>query len=337
MFHSARIKLTVWYLLIIMLISISFSVAMYNIIASELNRVELAQRLRIERGLPERPRLFPQRPFSIDPDLVEDTKNRLVLILAAVNFAILGASAAAGYFLAGKTLKPIAEMVDEQNRFITDASHEIRTPLTSLKSEIEVNLRDKSLNLTDAKKLLTSNLEEVNNLQVLSDSLIRLTKYQRKNNNNQAAKISFKKVIDEAMRKVARLAKNKNIKIVGKVANYDVFGNQQLLTEMFVIFLDNAVKYSSKNTKVYLTAKKTDGHLLVSIEDQGMGITEKELPHLFNRFFRGDKSRNKMAVAGYGLGLSIAKQIISEHHGSIDVKSKVNKGTTFTIKLPAKR
>ena len=83
--------------------------------------------------------------------------------------------------MVGRTLRPIAEMVDEQTRFIADASHELRTPLTSLKSEIEVNLRDKKLALADVKKLLKSNLEEVNNLQVLSDELIKLTQSKLRN------------------------------------------------------------------------------------------------------------------------------------------------------------
>ncbi len=342
MFRSARIKLTAWYLLIIMLVSISFSVVVYKVLTSELDRVERVQRLRSEFNLaPRLPEISTPslrdgltRPFRLDPDLIEETKRRLAIALALVNLAILGASALAGYFLAGRTLRPLAEMVDEQNRFISDASHELRTPLTSLKTEIEVNLRSNKLNLNEAKDLLKSNLEEVNNLQILSDGLIKLTQYRQKNNGLTFAQISLKETAEEAVKKVSTLAKNKSITIIDKVADQTIEGNRPALTEMFVIFLDNAIKYSPDLSKIKLSSERTDGSILIHIADEGFGIEGKDIPHLFDRFFRADKSRNKTEAAGYGLGLSIAKQIIERHNGSVNVKSKLGKGTTFTIRLP---
>jgi signal transduction histidine kinase len=140
MFHSARIKLTAWYFLIIMLISVSFSVGIYRVTTVELNRIERMQRLRVER---EDRLLMPSnevtpRPPILDPELIAETKNRFKIILFLINLGILAVSTGGGYFLAGRTLRPIKEMLDEQSRFITDASHELRTPLTSLKTEIEV-------------------------------------------------------------------------------------------------------------------------------------------------------------------------------------------------------
>ena len=335
MFRSARIKLTVWYLLIIMVISLSFSLAIYRVLTAELDRVEQVQRLRIEFRLPEGERIIPPR-LSIDPDLIEETKNHLKFILAVINFTILGASAGAGYFLAGRTLKPIKEMVDEQNRFVTDASHELRTPLTSLKSEIEVNLRDKKLTLSEAKKLLVSNLEEVNNLQILSDGLIKLAQYQKGENNLVMVDVSLTSVVETAIKKVAYLAKGNRITIVNKADDYKIEGSSQLLTELFVIFLDNAIKYSPRHSEITLTSEKKDGYVLIHIADQGAGIDKEDIPHLFDRFYRADKSRTKSDVPGYGLGLSIAKQIVDRHHGLLSVQSILNKGTTFTVQLPIK-
>src|SRR3989338_10907963 len=133
MFQSARIKLTIWYTLIIMIISLTFSLAIYRVLGSELNRLDRVQRLRIEHDLPERSRLIPStnlnqetlRRFFLDPELVKETRQRLGLILSLINLAVLAISAASGYFLAGRNLRPIKEMVEEQNRFITDASHEL--------------------------------------------------------------------------------------------------------------------------------------------------------------------------------------------------------------------
>lgn len=327
MFEHARLKLTAWYLLIIMVISISFSVVIYRVLTSELDRIQRVERERIVRGVSPPPML-------LDPDVLAESQNRLGFILLGINLLILGGSAVAGYFLAGRTLNPIAEMVDEQNRFITDASHELRTPLTALKSEIEVNLRSTALDITEARKLLQSNLEEVNNLQVLSDGLIKLTQYQKNHNGLPMTKVPLKTITGDAVKKITAAAKAKNIKIVNNVQNAILTGNQPALTELLVIFLDNAVKYSKKLTNVTLESKRTDGHIVIRIMDEGIGIDEKDIPHLFNRFYRADKSRTKTDVSGYGLGLSIAKQVIEQHHGSVAVESKVGRGTTFTITLP---
>lgn len=344
MFHSARIKLTAWYLLIIMLISTSFSVAIYKVLTFELERFERVQRLRIERIYPQRLRLSPLtdlreefiRPSLLDPNSVNEIEERIKIILGITNLTIFATSAVAGYFLAGQTLKPIKEMVDEQNRFITDSSHELRTPLTSLKSEIEVSLRDKKLNLAEARNLLKSNLEEVNNLQVLSDGLIKLTQYQKGENGLAFNKISLTDIIEEAIRKVTVLAKSRDIKIASNVENMTIEANQTALTELFVIFLDNAIKYSQEKTEITLSTEKSEGQTVIHIKDRGLGIDEKDIPHLFDRFFRSDKSRTKGDVPGYGLGLSIAKQIIDKHNGSIKVQSKLGEGTIFTIHLPAR-
>jgi len=330
MFHSARIKLTAWYLLIIMLVSFSFSMVIYRMTTFELSRIERMQRLRIER-------ITPPRPFSLDPELIVETKNRLKMMLLLINTAILGISTGLGYFLAGRTLKPIKEMLDEQNQFITDASHELRTPLTSLKTEIEVNLRNKKITLDGAKKLLKSNLEEVNHLQALSDGLIKLTQYQKGTNSLSFTKVSLVSIFDEAIKKVASLAKHKKIALVNKVGDLTIEGNRQTLVELFIIFLDNAIKYSPQKTEIRLTSKKTDNHVLIHIADQGVGIEEEDILHLFDRFYRTDKARTKSETTGYGLGLSIANQIVEKHHGLIKVQSQPKKGTIFTVQLPVRQ
>lgn len=313
-----------------MLISFAFSVAIYKVLVTEFERVERIQRLRRDFQAP-----FQFRRPVIDPEVLQESENRLRATLILINLAILAAAGVAGYFLAGKTLKPIKDMVDEQSRFITDASHELRTPLTSLKSEIEVNLRAKDLSLQEAKKLLQSNLEEVNHLQYLSDHLIRLTQYQKGNGSN-FEKINLFEITEEAIRKVTNLAKNQKITIRNLIKDQIVDGDRQSLIEMFVIFLDNAIKYSPPGKTVTITSRKLEGSLQIDIKDQGFGIDEVDLPHLFDRFYRADKSRTKKEVGGYGLGLSIAKQIVEKHHGSIKVESKLSRGTVFSIHLPVK-
>lgn len=343
MFKTARIKLTAWYLLIIMLVSVSFSLAIYRVLTIELDRVEHMQRLRLESQLPfslpdNIPFEFRQRlrlHFMIDPEIIEEVKNRLKMILLIINGSIFALSSLGGYLLAGRTLKPIKDMVEEQNRFITDASHELRTPITSLKTELEVNLRDKKIT-KDTKKILLSNLEDVNNLQKLSDNLIKLTQYQKTNGNITFEKTSLKEIIQEAEKRVTNLAKHKKISIDNKVADYSIQANRQSLIEAFVIFLDNAIKYSQKNKSISLSSKSKDSSIVISIKDEGVGIAREDIPYLFDRFYRADDSRTKSKIEGFGLGLSIAKQIIDKHNGRIKVESDIGKGTTFSIYLPLK-
>lgn len=339
MFNKARLKLTFWYLLIIMLISISFSFVIYRFLTSEIDRVLRMEKMRQQGYVPAKRFLIqfdepaPQQGIIIappNPEVLEEAKDRILIMFIIINVGILGLSGVAGYLLAGLTLKPIQKMVDEQNRFITDASHELRTPLTSLKSEIEVNLRDKKLTLAEAKKLLESNLEEVNNLQYLSDNLMKLAKTHRPQD-VKMENISLLKISRGAIKKVKKMAKKKNINIENKIEDINVMADRQSLTELFVIFLDNAIKYSKNDTKVEVSSAKSADSVSIEIKDRGQGIEKADLPFLFDRFYRADRARSK---DGFGLGLSIAKEIIDKHSGSIDVKSQTKKGTTFIIRLP---
>src|SRR5258705_3067713 len=156
MFNKARLKLTFSYLLIIMVISVSFSAVIFKAASSEVERFDRIQRSRIILH-------FGYPPIVIeDPSLVQETERRIILSLVVINLAILIFSGITGYVLAGLTLRPIKEMIDEQNRFISDASHEIRTPLTSLKTALEVYLRGKEHGVNESKTLAKESLLEVN-------------------------------------------------------------------------------------------------------------------------------------------------------------------------------
>jgi two-component system, OmpR family, sensor histidine kinase CiaH len=335
MFQSARIKLTAWYLFIITLISISFSVVVYKILTSELDRVQRMQQYRVEHRYDEEI-IISRSTRPIDEELIEETKHRLILILMLINFGIIGISAVAGYFLAGRTLLPIRKNLDEQNRFITDASHELRTPITSLKTSTEVFLRDKKHSLKEADNLFESNLEEINNLQTITNNLIKLAQYQ-KPNQIIAENLLVRDLVDESIKKVSNLASHKNIKLKKQLKEFSLVGEKQSLTEVLVILLDNAIKYSPKNSTITIKSIKSHNLAMIEITDQGIGIDKADIDHLFDRFYRADKSRTKTDIKGYGLGLSIAREIIDRHSGVIKVKSKVNKGSTFTILLPVKR
>lgn len=260
-------------------------------------------------------------------------KRRVLFILLYANGAILIFSGTAGYFLAGKTLKPIEGAMEEQKRFVADASHELRTPLTALKTSMEVALRDKKMPLKEARKTIKESLEDIDNLQSLTNGLLNLTHYQDNDGRLVFEEVDLAEVIKKAYKKISPLAKKKGVEIEFQVDTSQIEANKESLEEMLVIFLDNAIKYTSEGGKVTVRAKFEKRYAVLEIKDTGIGIDKKDLPHIFDRFYRVDKSRSE---TGFGLGLSIAKRIIDLHRGSIDVSSTIGKGTTFTIKLSLK-
>lgn len=337
MFQSARLKLTAWYVIIIMLISLSFSLVIYRLLTNELIRFLHMQNIRQETRIRQKLYFTPAGPIFVttpEPELISEVEHRIRFILLGINGVILVVSGTAAYFLAGKTLRPIAEVMDEQKRFVSDASHELRTPLASLKSEIEVTLRDKDLRLMDAKKILTSNLEEVNKLQDLTDGLMTLSRFQTVSNGFVFESVSIHEIVTSAIGNVTKLARQKNILIQETIEDGTFHGGRRHLIELITILLDNAIKYSPPETEVEIASRTSKYKITITVRDQGFGISAEDLPHIFDRFYRADKSRSKTTAEGYGLGLAIAKSIVDRHHGTIGVKSAPGKGSVFTVTLP---
>ncbi len=336
MFRSARFKLTTWYLLIIMFISLIFSFMIYHSIAFELgrrfNRIEY--RLRAE-GM-RLPPPMPMRPHFFAEDL-EFAKKRVLIILFYINGVILILSGAAGYFLAGKTLKPIEEAMEEQKRFVSDASHELRTPLAALKTSIEVALREKKMTMKEAVKVLKSSLEDIDNLQKLTDDLLSLAQNEKNESLTTFSEVDIAEAINHAYKSVQPLAKRKGVTIAIEAKKHFVEGDSKSLEKLMTIFLDNAVKYTPRKGRVAVITREDHKNVVVEIKDTGIGIDKKDIPHIFDRFYRVEQSRSKTKVPGFGLGLSIAKKIVDLHNGSINVTSALGKGTSFIIKLPFKQ
>jgi len=342
MFHSARIRLTVWYLLILMIISGAFSLAIYRVLTIEIDRFSRIQRFHIEQRTDPTDDsssfiVIPQnRPPTviIDSALLAETKQRIIILLGVTDFSILILSGGLAYILAGRTLAPIQKMVIEQNRFISDASHELRTPLTSLKTAFEVYLRSQKPSPKESKSLIRESISEVDKLQSLSESLLALAQYQKPNDKTAFAPVFIDKIIDDAVRRIKPLADKNDITIKKTGNPQKIKAEKYALTDLFVILLDNAVKYSPSKKTIEISWKKTDSYLDVSVKDEGIGIESKDIPHLFDRFYRADSARTHIESGGYGLGLSIAQKIIDLHHGAIHVESNPKKGSIFTVHLP---
>lgn len=338
MFNSARIKLTAWYLLILFLISFSFSLSIYRFLSHEIDRFASIQRARMDKRIQIRfpdevINKFPAPPEVSDPDIVTETKQRILITLSGINLIILVSSGFLSYFLSGKTLEPIKKMIDDQDRFISDASHELRTPLTSLKTNLEVSLRNKSLTAKSAKVTLQESLDDVNNLTKLATSLLDLSRSVSKKTTLNIQVNSLKTLVNKSVHQVLPQAKQKKIKIIQKIGNSKLLADAEKITQLISIILDNAIKYSPNSSQIRVWSGRNKKYLYLHISDEGPGISLSDQNKIFDRFYRVDQSRGRGASGGFGLGLSIAQSIINEHKGKIWLDSTIGKGTTFHLRL----
>lgn len=338
-FEDARLRLTLWYVLIVMVISLTFSAVVYFISFHEIVIYNNHQSLILHTNPAFNGLTAPYRIQDIEntrAQQLEDLKEHLIRNLALTNLIILILSALASYALAKRTLQPIEEMMEIQNRFTADASHELRTPLAAMQLEIEVALRDKKFNVKDAKDLLQSNLEEIEHLKDLSGNLLDLAQFKN-SQNLQFNNFNLQEAISSALKKTEKLAYAKNIKIIVKTKDIAICGDKTQVTQLLTILLDNAIKYSAPAKRIWLDGEVHRKNITIIVKDEGIGIKKQDLPYIFNRFYQADQARTKGEGNGYGLGLAIAKEIVIRHRGSIEVESEISQGTTFTINLPLLR
>ncbi len=342
MFKSARIKLTLWYLLSIMTISLIFSGVIYHLIVREVVRFDNLQRNRIERNMQMKMNPALRRTLKqVSPqpvpqsDLVGEVKQRIFVGILLINSAIFIAALGLGYFLAGRTLSPIQQMVEDQQRFISDASHELKTPIASLKAAFEIYLREKSHTKKDMDLLVRESLVETNRLRYLTESLLQLIRFGSQQGHGHFALFEMGHLVQKAVDSIQSSARLKNIVIRTTLNTHMVYGDEESLKKLTLILLDNAVKYTPSGGEIEISLHGSDKSVNLSVSDTGIGIAEKDTGRIFDRFYRADSARHRDGgEGGYGLGLAIAKEIVSAHKGTIKVQSKPNKGTKIMVTLP---
>jgi two-component system, OmpR family, sensor histidine kinase CiaH len=328
------IKLTLWYLLLIMLVSGVLSVIVYTGGSQPLNRrVEIGDRIFIEEDIP--PGFPPEqmRP-RLNPFVANEVKHNLALFLIYFNIGVFCIAGVVSYSLARRELKPVEEAMELQNRFTSDAAHELRTPLTAMKAEIEVALRGGELAEAETRELLESNLEEIGKLDALSSSLLKLAQYEEGAAAPEVGVVDLRAVIEESVEKVMHTAKSRGITISIDAEEAPVTADRTGLVEMLVILLDNSIKYSDDGTSIAVSCRRQKRNAQITVADEGFGIEAADLAHVFERFYRGKVPASKGQVDGHGLGLSIARRIAEKSHGSLELESEPGKGTTAIIRLP---
>lgn len=217
--------------------------------------------------------------------------------------------------------------------FVANVSHELKTPLTSIKGFIET-LLDGALNEREtAVKFLSIINQETERLNNLIHDLLDISKLESGQGDVKRVTIKLDRLLDEIILSLQNRLREKNIELTAEIEAKIIVGDPDLLKEVFLNLLDNAIKYTPAGGKVVIESKRAAGEIVVCVKDTGVGIPEESLSRIFERFYRADKGRSR-EMGGTGLGLSIVKHILERHNGRVTVESQVGKGSQFTVMIP---
>jgi heavy metal sensor kinase len=239
-----------------------------------------------------------------------------------------------------QTLNEMLDRIDKSVRrmvqFTADASHELRAPLTLIYTAAEFSLRRerKPEELLDAMRKV---VRESARTASLVDDLLVLARADSGTDELRVAPVDLAAVARNVYEQVLTLAKPKHIQVSIDHAEEQVIvqGDEEALARLFLILLDNAVKYTPDNGQISFKVRSRDSHAEAIIRDTGIGIAAEDLPHIYDRFWRADKVRSRN-LGGAGLGLSIALWIVQQHGGEIEARGEIGQGSQFTVRLPMK-
>ena len=261
----------------------------------------------------------------------EDLSNRLPVAHPEDEIGELAATINAMLSRLEETLARLEGTLASQRRFVADASHELRTPLTSINSYAQVleewGLRDPKVGPESAAAIR----RESERMKGLVESLLELARGED-GSELHLEHNDLAEVVEEAVES-ASIAANGKVVIGRPVLEREtgaVFDRGRL-RQALSILLDNAVKYTPQGGRVSVKGMEEDGSVKIEVSDTGIGISEEQIPHVFDRFYRAEEARS---TEGSGLGLAIARQIAEDHGGTLEVQSKIGQGSSFTMRIP---
>jgi signal transduction histidine kinase len=217
-----------------------------------------------------------------------------------------------------------------QQRFLADVSHELRTPLTAIKGNADLIRRMKSAD----EESLASIEEEADRLTRLVGDLLLLTQAESGKLPLDFKPVELDTLVLDVSKEMHVLARERVRIKVTEIDQIQVNGDRDRLKQVLLNLGSNAINYTPAGGEVFISLGKVGGQARLIVRDTGPGIPAEDLPHIFERFYRAEKSRTRSKVGGFGLGLSIAHWIITHHGGRIEVSSQEGKGTIFCIWLP---
>ena len=229
-----------------------------------------------------------------------------------------------------QTLSRLEKLFTTQRRFLGDVSHELRTPLTLIKLNAEMMRKANNLD----KKMLLDIESEVDRLNRLIEYQLLLAQAETGKIQMKLKPVELDSIVLEVYSEMKKVAGDKMDINISEIDQVLVNGDRDLLKQVFLNIIGNAVQYTQEGGLITLIIRKLNHQAQVLITDNGPGISPEDLPYIFERFFRAEKSRKRESQTGFGLGLSIAYWIVHNHGGTIEVNSKENIGTTFCVWLP---
>lgn len=234
----------------------------------------------------------------------------------------------AAYLISQNAVKPLIEAYNKQKEFVSDASHELKTPLSVLLTYTEI-LQKQPQNA----KALQVLRDETKSMSGLVENLLALTRLENIKN-TAVSEISVANILEPLAEKLNTVHQERKhqLKVICP-AKAKIKMSAQHLERLLTILLDNALKYTPSSKDISVKVSENERNLKIEVKDCGIGIKTEDLPHIFERFYRADKSRNRQR-GGFGLGLALAQNIVQKYNGKITVDSTFGKGSVFTVTLP---
>lgn len=224
------------------------------------------------------------------------------------------------------------QMESMRQEFISNVSHEIQSPLTSIKGFAKV-LQNEDLPLEERKQYLSIIEFESSRLSKLSDNLLKLTSLESQSTPLEKSSYSLNSQLMYVLLSCEPQIVEKNIKMTVNLSKVDIVGDESLLNQVWMNLITNSIKFTPNNGEIEVSLIQENDKVLIKVQDTGIGISDEDQVHIFERFYKADKSRDRTTI-GNGLGLSIVKKIIEMHNGIVYVKSEVGKGSIFIVELP---
>ena len=241
-----------------------------------------------------------------------------------------------GALIVMRDITDLRKLEEVRTDFVANVSHELKTPITSIKGFIETLSSDDFEHNKETKKFLEIIRQQSNRLNTIVDDLLTLSRIERKEEHIVFDLFPLENIIKNSIALCHHQAEKKNIKIkMNCDSNSEIKVNSALLEQALVNLIMNAIQHSNSNTTISLIGQMKDKKIIISVQDEGIGIEKKHHTRLFERFYRIDSSRSRND-GGTGLGLSIVKHIVNAHKGEISLESEIGKGSIFTIKIPIK-
>ena len=222
----------------------------------------------------------------------------------------------------------------QQGRFTADVAHELRTPVSVLLTQTQTAL-NRERNAVEYRETVEACQRAAQRMRRLLESMLELARLDAGQEPMKAICFDLAGTVRDCIELVRPLAEERNIKIQGELAAVELVGDPERLAQVITNLLSNAIHHNKENGEVRVSVQRRDKMVMVKVADTGPGISAEDLPHVFERFYRGDKSRSG-ASGRTGLGLAISKAIVEAHSGVVEVTSEIGVGTAFAVSLPAR-